>query len=166
VLFVGLVLLLVLTLVGVVLARMQTVEERMARNEHNHQIAFQAAEAALRAAETGVIDSVYSDFSGASNGLYTLVPTVASAADSLIALNWSDAAHPTLAYAGPLLADVPVARSPHVDNESLPPVAIPGDSLSAVQYGSPVPPVAIYRVTAQGVGGDTSATSVLESIIR
>jgi type IV pilus assembly protein PilX len=48
VLFVALILLLILSLIGVTAARLQTVEERMARNENNHQLAEQAAEAALR----------------------------------------------------------------------------------------------------------------------
>ena len=59
VLFVALILLLILSLLGVTAARMQTTEERMARNEDNRQIGAQAAEAALRAAETGLTTGVY-----------------------------------------------------------------------------------------------------------
>ena len=47
VLFVSLVLLLVLTLLGVTVARMQTGEERMAQNDTNHQLALQAADVGL-----------------------------------------------------------------------------------------------------------------------
>ena len=54
VLFVALILLLILSLLGVTAARMQTVEERMARNDHNREISAQAAEAALRAAEVAL----------------------------------------------------------------------------------------------------------------
>jgi type IV pilus assembly protein PilX len=46
VLFVALILLLILSLLGVTAARMQTVEERMARNDDNRQLEAQAAEAA------------------------------------------------------------------------------------------------------------------------
>jgi Tfp pilus assembly protein PilX len=48
VLFVALILLLILSLLGVTAARMQTVEERMARNEDNRQLGAQAAEAGLQ----------------------------------------------------------------------------------------------------------------------
>jgi type IV pilus assembly protein PilX len=48
VLFVALILLLVLSLLAVAAARMQTVEERIARNENNRQVGAAAAEATLR----------------------------------------------------------------------------------------------------------------------
>ena len=54
VLFIALILLVILSMIGVTVARMQTVEERMARNEDNRQMALQAAEAALRNAEDGL----------------------------------------------------------------------------------------------------------------
>ncbi len=57
--FVALILLLILSLLGVTAARMQTVEERMARNDDNRQIGQQAAEAALRAAEIGLLTGIY-----------------------------------------------------------------------------------------------------------
>jgi len=51
VLYIALILLIILTIIGVVAARLQTGEAVMARNDHNHQLALQSAEAALRDAE-------------------------------------------------------------------------------------------------------------------
>ena len=53
VLYIALILLLILTIIGVAAARLQTGEAVMARNDHNHQLAMQAAEAALRARGRG-----------------------------------------------------------------------------------------------------------------
>src|ERR1700723_2050697 len=65
VMFVALILLLILSLLGVTAARMQTVEERMARNDDNREIGAQAAEAALRAAEVGLeIGNIVPPFGG------------------------------------------------------------------------------------------------------
>src|ERR1700675_4860658 len=70
VLFVALILLLILSLLGVTAARMQTVEERMARNDDNRQIGAEAAEAALRSAENGLLTGLYVNFAGNTAGLY------------------------------------------------------------------------------------------------
>lgn len=51
VLVIGLVVLMVLTVIGVTSMRGTTLQERMAANTQEHQIAFEAAEAALRAAK-------------------------------------------------------------------------------------------------------------------
>ncbi|MDP9084393.1 MAG: PilX N-terminal domain-containing pilus assembly protein [Pseudomonadota bacterium] len=163
VLFIALILLVILSLIGVTAARLQTVEERMARNESNHQLAIQAAEAALRSAEGGLLSGIYTNFTANTNGLYELT---ASNGSAVTGLNWSS---PTavLPYAGPPLTVDPVgAQTPKFVIESLPPVAVPGQSINQVQYGSPTPPVAVYRVTAYGQGADQSSTTTLQSIVH
>ena len=128
VLFVALILLLILSLLGVTAARMQTTEERMARNEDNRQIGAQAAEAALRAAETGLTTGVYAaaQFSANTNGLYELNPTVGSVLWGPPALIWS-AAGAAITYSPtnplnpmPALTSLPAAaQSPqYVDRKS------------------------------------------------
>ena len=59
-LFISLVLLLVLTIVGVSAVQTTTLETRMARNEHDTLLAFQAAESALRDAEAFLLANVAS----------------------------------------------------------------------------------------------------------
>ncbi len=171
VLVVGLVLLLVLTLAGVVLARMQTTEERMSRNEANHQLALQAAEAALRDAETNLNNGTYQalGFAGTSPGLYTLIPGDPSVADTLYAANWSAAAmaaNPTLAYAGPALSAVPMPAAPQFIIEELPAVASGSESLNAQKYSPSSAPPDTYRITVRAWGGDNTATATLESVFQ
>src|SRR5579859_5931221 len=86
VMFVALILLLILSLLGVTAARMQTVEERMARNDNNRQIGAQAAEAALRGAEVGILTGLYVNFAGNTNGLYA---PLLSAGSPLTSLDWT-----------------------------------------------------------------------------
>ena len=167
VLVVSLVLLLILTMIGVTIARMQTVEERISRNEQNRDLAIQAAEAALRNAEAAVLDAIYSDFSQNTGGLYTLTPANGSIVDQLMSGAVPANSTTVLTYAGPALANVPLAQQPQFVIESLPPVAMPGDNLGqSGAFNNPVPPVKIYRVTARAVGGDGTATATLQSVYR
>jgi type IV pilus assembly protein PilX len=167
VLVVSLVLLLILTMIGVTIARMQTVEERMSRNEHNRNLAMQASEAALRSAEAAVLDAIYVNFAQNANGLYTLVPASGSIVDQLMSGAVTASSSTVLTYGGPTLGDVPLAQQPQLVVESLPPVAMPGDNLGQVgAANNPVPPVKIYRVTARAVGGDGTATVTLQSVYR
>ncbi len=172
VLFVALILLLILSLLGVTAARMQTTEERMARNEDNRQIGAQAAEAALRAAEAGLTSGVYAaaQFSANANGLYELTPSAGSVVPTL---SWSTAgAAITYSPTDPLnpmpaLSALPAAaQSPQYVIENLPAVAMPGDSIGQVQYAAPTSPVTVYRVTANATGADNSTTTQLQSIFR
>src|SRR6202040_2305763 len=101
VLFIAMILLLILSLLGVTAARMQTVEERMARNDDNRQIGAQAAEAGLRGAETGLITGLYTNFAANANGLYA---PVLSNGSPIPTLNWSTAG--ALVYSGPALASL------------------------------------------------------------
>jgi type IV pilus assembly protein PilX len=170
VLFVALILLLILSLLGVTAARMETTEERMARNEDNRQIGAQAAEAALRAAEAGLTNGLYSasQFSSNTNGFYELNAATGSV---LQGLNWSAPGaaitYPDPANPMPALTSLPAAaQSPKYVIENLPAVAMPGDSIDQVQYAAPVSPVTVYRVTANATGADSSSTTILQSIFR
>jgi type IV pilus assembly protein PilX len=174
VLFVSLILLLILTLIGVTAARMQTVEERMAQNDDNHQLAVQAAEAALRYSETLLWGGIYStpNFAANANGLYQLqtevqaavgssTPAQASIVDSI---NWSSPGTQTMAYAGPVLSNAPVPpQATQIVIESLPPVARAGDPICTASYGQEQV-CSVYRITAHAVGGDSTSAATLQSI--
>jgi type IV pilus assembly protein PilX len=165
VLFVALILLLILSLLGVTAARMQTVEERMARNDDNRQLGAEAAEAALRTAENGLLTGLFTNFAGNTNGLYD---PLLSNGSPVSTMNWSVAAN-VLTYAaaaGPALSAVPMPQIPKIVIENLPPVAIAGDDLSVTSLNPASPPVSVYRVTAQGVGADGTSTTTLQSIVR
>jgi len=153
VLFVALMLLLILSMIGVTVARMQTVEERMARNDNNGQRAAQAAEAALRNAETVLGNApTVGTFAGDTAGYYAVSPTTGSLIPSL---NWND---PTkvASYTGPALTTVPTP--PRVAMELMGYGAVPGDDLSSA------PPT--YRVTVQALNAEGNPSVMLQSIYR
>jgi len=162
VMFVALILLLILSLLGVTAARMQTVEERMSRNEDNRQLGAQAAEAALRSAENGLLTGIYTNFAANANGLYE--PLLANGSP-VSTLDWTVPAN-TLPYLGPALSSVPLKSPPRMVIENLPAVAIAGDDISVTSLNPTSPPVTVYRVTAQGVGADSTSTTTLQSIVR
>lgn len=160
-LFVTLIFLMIITLIGITAARMQTVEEQMARNDDNHQLALQSAEAALRQAEAALQDGIYTDanFAGNSNGTYLLTSEPTAGASIVDNPNWTVGA---LNYTGPALSSVPVPPAKYVI-EALPPVTIPGQPMCASMYGG-ASACSIARTTAEATGGDNTATVTVQSI--
>jgi type IV pilus assembly protein PilX len=163
VMFVALILLLILSLLGVTAARMQTVEERMARNEDNRQLGAQSAEAALRSAENGLLTGIYINFVGNTDGLYA--PLLSNGSPVTPTSPWNS---PTFAlpYAGPTTAIPSGVPAPKFVIENLPSVAVAGDDISVTSLNPASPPVTVYRVSAQGVGADNTSTTTLQTIVR
>jgi type IV pilus assembly protein PilX len=177
VLFVALILLVILSLIGVTAARMQTVEERMARNEDNHQTGAQVAEAALRNAEDGLIGGTWNaaNFAQDTAGLYELTPTTGSVVTEagVAGVSWQSAAAGTVflytgaTNPGPALSNIPTsAQAPKYVIENLPAVALPGQPINVVQYATPTSPVSVFRISAFGQGADSTSYTVLQSIYR
>jgi Tfp pilus assembly protein PilX len=155
---------------------MKTVEERMAQNDDNHQLAVQSAEAALRYGETLLSGGIYStpNFSANANGLYLLRTEVQAAVGSsnpaqasiVDSINWSTPGTQTIPYAGPGLSDAPVPpQSAQLIIESLPPVARPGDPICTPGYAQEQV-CSVYRITAHAVGGDSTSAATLQSIFH
>jgi type IV pilus assembly protein PilX len=175
VLYIALILLMILTIIGIAAARLQTGEAVMARNDHNHQLALQAAEAALRSTEINLANGNWSIAQFAQNdaGLYVLqaeaqgalasCPAGCSIADTI---NWNIAPNPAaMLYTGPLLSNAPATGLlTQVIIENLPPVARAGDPLCTPS--SQTQSCSVYRITAHAVGGDNSASATLQSIIH
>src|ERR1700676_4008281 len=150
VLFVALMLLLILSMIGVTVARMQTVEERMARNDNNGQLAAQAAEAALRNAEAVLGNApTVGTFAGDTAGYYAVSPTTGSLIPSL---NWNDPTKVST-YIGPALT---AGAAPRVAMELMGYGAVPGDDLST--------PPPTYRVTVQALNAEGNPSVMLQSI--
>jgi type IV pilus assembly protein PilX len=164
VLFVALILLVILSLIGVTAARIQTSEERMARNEDNQQIGQQAAEAALRSAESNLATSQPGyTFPSSSPGMYT--PTWSNGSP-VSTVNWSDPTQ-VKTYSGPVLTQLPTAsQSPKLMIENLPAVAKGGSSLAVTSLTPASNPTTVYRITAQGVGADGTSITTLQSIYQ
>ena len=178
VLYIALMLLIILTIIGVAAARLQTGEAVAARNDNNHQLALQAAEAALRDAEINLADGTWpiAQFATNAGGFYVLseeaqggVATVNPAGSIADQINWNlnfPGPNPAaMTYTGPALANAPASPVlTQVVIEDLPPVARAGDPLCTPS--NQTQSCAVYRVTVHAVGGDASASATLQSIIH
>lgn len=160
-LVISMVLLLVLTIVGVSAVQTTSLEELMARNAHDSQLAFQAAEVALREAEFWVDNNIVAtaQFSASgNNGLYT-------AASFAQAERWTQSGIWTGGASRVATASVTgVAESPRFIVEWVATVERdqnPGMLTSS--YATILDRVEIFRITARGVGGTTNATSTLQT---
>lgn len=149
--------LLVLSLLGLVSMRSSILEERMAGNMSNRNLAFQAAEAALRDAEYYLESITLPTFDG-TNGLYP-VPTVGGT-PRWETINWSGIDSRTISGENTIDG---VASPPRYIIEELAEVTSSGPkSLKPTRRGNPSKSKA-YRITARGVGGDGSAVVILQS---
>ncbi|MGH8398801.1 MAG: pilus assembly PilX family protein [Gammaproteobacteria bacterium] len=166
VLIVALILLLVLTLLGLAAAESTSLEERMAGNARNQDMALQAAEAGLRAAESCLTAglSVCNNFGGDTGGTYQFDQSAANLTPLWETVDWSNAAN-VLSYPSVTATDIPsVATQPEIIIEQMPPVAAPGGNLATQQFGGGAPTVQLYRITARGTGGDSTSTVMLQSM--
>ena len=150
VLVVGLIFLLILTLLGVTSMRATTLEERMAGNNYDRQIALQSAEMALREAETWLTHNLnpwlHQDCASGlcSNPRYQSVS------------GWQqDPGHAVWAGARVAVESPPNAAAPPryvIEDmcESTPPSGIPDSQR-------------VFRITAIGFGGSPEARVVLQT---
>jgi len=153
-LIVGMILLLLMTAVALATLKVVKTDEHLAGNTQDRNLAFQAAEAALREAELMLLQPTLPAFDG-SDGLYLYsdagIPTPPS-------FSGSNARRYGETLSG-------VDQPPLYIVERMAPGAVPGDSLlMGVRYGAerrwP------YRVTSLGFGGSASTRSVLQTTVR
>ncbi|MGH8279464.1 MAG: pilus assembly PilX family protein, partial [Gammaproteobacteria bacterium] len=150
VLVTALILLLILTLLGLAAAQSTSMQEQMAGNQRNQALAFEAAEAGLSVAHTGVLQGLWTnaEFAANTNGLYTLATCCTGSVGYTSAWEvsgaWSSAI--ALTTPSPGLSSPQVAAQPVFLVEELPPVAPAGHSLVLRQSGGG-PPVQPYRIT-------------------
>ena len=154
-LIVSLLLLLIMTVLGVTSMRTTTLQERMAGNLRDNNLAFQSAEAALRQGEDFLELATVPPFTG-SNGLLQMQSGAGQAS------YWNQYDWPALGRAAVAPAADLVAEAPRYVIEELPPLPAQGDSL---RFGA-LPDVGFYRITAYGVGGTTDAVSILQTTYR
>ncbi|HYE34438.1 pilus assembly PilX family protein [Methylocaldum sp.] len=135
----------ILILTGTSAALNTSLQEHMAGNTRNRNLAFQAAEAALKDAEITLTTWRTSAFDGSVPGLRTYVATQAN--DSVYwgtTYDWTAAAN----YRTPTQTVAGVAEQPKYVVEKMP-------NNGATEY---------YRVTARGVGGEINAVVVLQAL--
>lgn len=161
-LFISLVLLLVLTIIGVSAVQSTSLEVRMARNDHDTLLAFEAAESALRDAEDQLetITSIVLFTDAGDDGLWTV-------ADMGDVPRWEEETNWTTTgrHAEAATAVAGVASPPRYIIEHAASVI---REENAYQIDDPYSQSAsdrieIFRVTALGTGGSAQAQVLLQS---
>ena len=146
----GLIFMVVLTLLVVAGMRTTILEEKMAGNARDVDLAFQAAEAALREAELSLF------YPPPVLGTPHLIVDSRTVDFWLATYNWATAAP----YTGAPLAGA--AAQPSYAIEETPQVRESGSSLKAGQFA----PSRIYKITARGSGGSANTQVFLQSVYR
>lgn len=156
VLITGLIFMVVLTLLAVAAMRTTGLEEKMAANAQNQDLAFQSAEAAIRIAErfldTDNAGAGLPAFNGSVPGYYQNLVTGSS---EVFWTSYGWAAGSVVTASG--LTNF--ARQPRYVIEKLN-IVPSGQSL---KWNSGNGTSSVYRVTARGKGGDGSAKVILQS---
>ena len=151
VLVISLIMLLLLTLIGVTATQVTGLEERMAGNMRDSNLAFQSAESALRAGENLLTQATLPSFTSAgTNGLYAQTGTPPGAYDTWGANTASYSAASDQVAANPQYV---IQRLANIES---------GSSLDASSFGQSE----IYRITARGVGGTDTAVAVVQSTYK
>lgn len=152
VLITGLIFMVVLTLIVVASMRTTLLEERMAGNARDTDLAFQAAEAALRAGEEVLNSASLEEFTSTSPAYLSV--------DTRMDTYWRDT-HDWSADAEAVTGTITgVSAAPRFVIEELRPIPAAGNESETFK---PLLDSSIFKVTARGVGGNPSTVVVLQS---
>lgn len=161
VLIVSLIILIIVTLIAVTALRVTILEERMAGNARDRQLAFEAAEYALREAQDFLAAPVLPKFTatGGSTGAYFsgLNTNPGGAGDVAYwssTHNWTANAIAATQSAGVLSGQT----QPRYVVEEFPAISCDGYS----SKWPPPPPRNVYRATARGTGRTTDSVVILQ----
>lgn len=163
-LVIGLVFLVILTLLGISALNTTALQEKMAFNTKDRNLAFQASESALRVAERwiGTQFGAPAGFPDTANGLY-LPPTTGTPLSDSVA--WTGASNlvvypntPSQTVSGSLSK---ISTQPKYIIEYLGEIQPTGGSLTITNTLSPK--LHYYRITARGTGGTNSAVAMVQS---
>ncbi len=152
-LLISLLFLLLLTVLGVTAIRNSTLEERMAGNLRDLNIAFQAAEAGLRVAEADLASAALPAFTAAGTGGYYTAPAAdATPLWEVGGTNWRGSGLTNFSQS---------FAPPDYIIEQLAPVVQP-----SLQFGSPGTTIQLYRITARGFGPSQDTVAILQANYR
>jgi len=157
-LIVCMIILVVITFMGVSSIQDTTMEEKMAGNMKNRNMAFQAGESALRGAENYLnTTAILPNFDGSTTGLIAQVSGNTTSPD-----NWSDSqwTASAAAYSGGSIGGV--AATPRYVIEKLNAVV----ENPAKEAGQAKDTDEFYRVTARAVGGTSTSVVIVQSIYK
>lgn len=164
VLVVALILLLILTLLGLASVQSTSLQEKMAGNQRQQQLAFEAAEAALRQGELSLAGlATLPPFDGSTLGYYA--NSTDSSGNTLAAgtdwstWNWTKA----IPYSGNLSIGGGSSSKASYYIEQYKYVAAAGQTLDA---SAPIPGAQLYAITARGRSPDLKSTVILQSTYK
>ena len=157
VLVISLMMLLVLTLIGLAASRGTSLEQRMTTNQNDQEIAFEAAEAALRAGESVLSGATTPNYAGNTAGAYSLSTMTVN----WKTIQWDPSKGATYDYTGlqpNTLIDPSyfIVQAPATGYAS-------GSSLSA---DVPMQNTYVYYIYARGVGISSNNAVILESVYQ
>lgn len=165
VLLVGLVMLLMMTIVGLAAMRGSSMQELMAGNMRDHNLAFQAAEAALRAGEEELNGVSVPSFGGSASGYYK-AEDLDREGQSWSAFweqyPWDDDSVQTD-------MDIPwISREPRYVIEEVTAIMLAGADGGAIDFESSLKAeeTVFYRITSQGFGGTDTTRVILQSTFK
>ncbi|MBV5272758.1 MAG: hypothetical protein JZU52_03640 [Lamprocystis purpurea] len=153
-LIVGMFLLLLMSVVSLTVLKAIKTDERMAGNLQDRNLAFQAAESALREAEELLVQPSLPSFVG-SNGLYRFDDAKVPAAFNLDSTNARIYGHDLIG----------IALRPRYIIEMMEAGVEPGNSL-LIGVNNVSEKRATFRITALGFGGSATTRVVLQSTYR
>jgi type IV pilus assembly protein PilX len=165
-LIIAMVFLLLLTILGVTAMGTTSLQEKMAGNVRNKDLAFQAAEAALISGENWVLDQIKEPEPDNSIGLYEFDSTTSQPVWNTV--NWDGTSNlvvypdtPTQSGGSGLTG---VKTQPKYIIEVLAHVPEAGGSLRLGAYASSF--TTILRITARGTGGTDNAVAMVQSTFQ
>lgn len=152
VLMVSLVMLLLLSIIGISGSQVTTLEEKMAGNSHDQNIAFQAAEEALRSAEQEINGPAFNlaTYDGTNNATGHFSPV--QRPDYTAGNTWTNTSAQA-ANAIPLVATQPRYFIHYIGNQ-------PSDPLDPTST-----PISTFRVVARGTGRQNTTRVFLQAYI-
>jgi len=152
VLVVSLVMLLLLTLISTTAMQTTSLEEKMAGNMRDKDLAFQAAESALKSAEAILDSSAILNFSTAgTGGLYSSTSTIPTDTAVLADNFWTS--NPV---ATSTVTSLGTASTPKYIIQQLPAACV----IAPCSGVLPTP----YKITVRATGGSANAVVILQSI--
>jgi len=153
-LMISLMILLVMTLIGITSMGTSNLEEKMAGNDRDINMAFHAAEAALRQAESYVMNDIASTaaFDGTNTGLYA----VDSNPDIDAAATWTN----SLNYSGTISG---INTAPKYIIEVMGAVGNEDVNISGYGESSGAGIITTFRITTRGTGGTDGSVAMLQS---
>ncbi len=156
VLVVSLIMLLLLTIIGLTGVQVTSLEEKMAGNSKDQNLAFQAAEAAIRAGEANIASVVAITAFNGSNGLYGLGAST---------YNYATSAAWTTAGTAEFNSGFSVNTQPRYFVKHIADVEGPEGDISIGNSGDNTPgaKISYFTITARGTGGRDSSQVFLQT---